>query len=149
MPKPTVDRMLAGFKSFKAMYYEQRPERVEDLVNMGQRPEVLLIACSDSRVDPAILTNAEPGEMFVIRNVANLVPPYEPDENYHGTSSAIEFAVRDLKVKDIVILGHSACGGMQALVEHGEAGKVPDRDFIGEWVSIANCLLYTSDAADE
>ena len=68
MPKPTVDRMLAGFKSFKAMYYDQRPERVEDLVNMGQRPEVLLIACSDSRVDPAILTNAEPGEMFVNPN---------------------------------------------------------------------------------
>ena len=149
MSKPTVDRMLAGFKSFKAMYYEQRPERVEDLVNMGQKPEVLLIACSDSRVDPAILTNAEPGEMFVVRNVANLVPPYEPDENYHGTSAAIEFAVRDLKVKDIVILGHSGCGGMAALVEHGDAGKVPDRDFIGEWVSIAKCCLHHGPDVDK
>ncbi|MDC7232970.1 carbonic anhydrase [Thalassospira profundimaris] len=149
MAKSTVERMLAGFKSFKAMYYEQRPERVTDLMNMGQKPEVLLIACSDSRVDPAILTNAEPGEMFVIRNVANLVPPYEPDENYHGTSSAIEFAVRDLKVRDIVILGHSACGGIQALVEHGEAGKVPERDFIGEWVSMAKCCLEHGPDVDE
>lgn len=149
MPKSTVDRMLAGFKSFKAMYYEQRPERVEDLMNTGQKPEVLLIACSDSRVDPAILTNAEPGELFVIRNVANLVPPYEPDENYHGTSAAIEFAVRDLQVRDVVILGHSACGGISALVEHGEAGKVPERDFIGEWVSIAKCCVHDGDDADD
>ncbi len=116
MGKPTVDRMLAGFKSFKAIYYEQRPERVKDLVDMGQKPEVLLIACSDSRVDPAILTNAEPGEMFVVRNVANLVPPYEPDENYHGTSAAIEFAVCDLKVRDIVVLRHQCCGGISAPV---------------------------------
>lgn len=149
MTKPTVERMLAGFKSFKAIYYEQRPERVADLVNMGQKPEVLLVACSDSRVDPAILTNAEPGEMFVIRNVANLVPPYEPDENYHGTSAAIEFAVCDLKVRDIVVLGHSACGGISALVEHSETGKVPDRDFIGSWMSMARCCVAHGPDVDE
>ncbi len=146
MGKPTVERMLAGFKSFKAIYYEQRPERVKDLVDMGQKPEVLLIACSDSRVDPAILTNAEPGEMFVVRNVANLVPPYEPDENYHGTSAAIEFAVCDLKVRDIVVLGHECCGGISALVEHAETGKVPDRDFIGSWMSMArSCVEHGPD----
>lgn len=141
MSKPTIERMLAGFKSFRAIYYEQRPERVADLVNVGQKPEVLLIACSDSRVDPAILTNAEPGEMFVVRNVANLVPPYQPDEHYHGTSSAIEFAVCDLLVKDIVILGHSSCGGITALVDNAETGKVPGRDFIGPWMSMAGCCV--------
>jgi carbonic anhydrase len=141
--------MLAGFKSFKAMYYEQRPERVEDLVNMGQKPEVLLIACSDSRVDPAIVTNSEPGEMFVIRNVANLVPPYSPDGRYHGTSAAIEYAVRDLRVKEIVIMGHSACGGISALVQHGESCKVPERDFMGDWVSIAKCCLTDGQDNDD
>tara|TARA_R100000750_G_scaffold39315_1_gene25299 strand:- start:85 stop:420 length:336 start_codon:yes stop_codon:yes gene_type:complete len=84
MSKPTVDRMLAGFKSFKAMYYEQRPERVEDLVNMGQKPEVLLIACSDSRVDPAILTNAEPGEMFVGATLPTLSRPMSPMKTITG-----------------------------------------------------------------
>ena len=82
-------RMLAGFRAFRSTYYEQRPERASSLVHDQQKPEVLLIACSDSRVDPAILTNAEPGELFVVRNVAALVPPYEKDGGYHGTSAAI------------------------------------------------------------
>ncbi|MDP2698970.1 carbonic anhydrase [Thalassospira sp.] len=141
MTMRTIDRMMAGFRSFRAIYYEQRPERVADLVETGQRPEVLLIACSDSRVDPAILMNAEPGEMFIVRNVANLVPPYEPDDQYHGTSAAIEFAVRDLKVRDAVVLGHSSCGGISALVDSAEGGVVPDHDFIGPWMNIARCCL--------
>ena len=83
-------------------------------IERGQSPAVLVIACSDSRVDPAILTNAEPGELFVVRNVANLVPPYVADGTQRGTSAAIEFAVRDLGVKHVIVLGHSACGGIQA-----------------------------------
>lgn len=131
----TIDRMLAGFRSFKAAYYEQRPERVSALVEGVQKPEVVLIACSDSRVDPAILMNAEPGELFVIRNVANLVPPYEPDGRHHGTSAALEFAVRDLKVSDVVILGHSNCGGVKALVAAKHDQPV-DRPFINPWMSL-------------
>ncbi|WP_019644563.1 carbonic anhydrase [Novispirillum itersonii] len=131
----TIDRMIAGFRSFKAAYYEQRPERVMTLVEGSQSPEVVLIACSDSRVDPAILTNAEPGELFVVRNVAALVPPFENDGRYHGTSAALEYAVRDLKVSDAVVLSHSNCGGVKALVA-AQNGDVADRTFINPWMSL-------------
>ena len=131
-----VRRLVAGFKSYRAMYYEQRPERMSALASHGQAPKVLVISCSDSRVDPALLTNSEPGELFVVRNVANLVPPYEPDGRRHGTSAALEFAVKDLGVSDIVILGHSECGGIGALIE-GAAGRSQPREFIAPWMSIA------------
>jgi carbonic anhydrase len=140
----TIDRMLAGFRSFKAAYYQQRPERVSALVEGVQKPEVVLIACSDSRVDPAILMNAEPGELFVIRNVANLVPPFEPDGRHHGTSAALEFAVRDLKVSDCVILGHSNCGGVRALVDTKQ-NKPADRPFINPWMSLMECCDIDDD----
>ena len=135
MTAPPLERLLAGFRAFRARYFEQRPELFERLAARGQNPEVLVIGCSDSRADPAILLGTEPGELFVIRNVANLVPPYEPDGHYHGTSSAVEFAVRDLAVKHIVVLGHSGCGGIQALVASGE-GKLKGREFIAGWVSL-------------
>lgn len=132
-----VDRLVAGFRGFHALYYEQRPERIRDLVDRGQQPKVLMIACSDSRVDPAIITNSEPGEIFIVRNVANMVPPYAPDDRLHGTSAAIEYAVRDLKVEHIVILGHSRCGGIQALMASSQDGSaLAGRDFLGPWVSI-------------
>jgi carbonic anhydrase len=128
-----LERLIAGFKAFRARYFEHRPEIYQRLSG-GQAPEVLIVACSDSRADPAILLSAEPGELFVIRNVANLVPPYQPDGHYHGTSAAIEFAVRDLNVRHVVVLGHSACAGVHALIDpkRGEP-----REFIAEWVAIA------------
>ncbi len=132
---PAIGRLLAGLRAFRATYYEQRPEPLRKLVDSGQQPEVLVIACSDSRVDPAILTNAEPGDLFVVRNVANLVPPYVADGTQRGTSAAIEFAVRDLGVKHVIVLGHSRCGGIQALIDH-TAGKPLGRDFIAPWVSM-------------
>lgn len=139
-----LDRMLAGFRAFRSTYYEQRPERASSLLHDRQKPEVLLIACSDSRVDPAILMNAEPGELFVVRNVAALVPPCEKDGGYHGTSAAIEFAVRDLKVSQVVVLGHSACGGMKALVAC-QNGHPLDREFIRPWVSVlGDCTEHKS-----
>ncbi len=128
-------RLLAGFRVFRARYFEQRPELYERLAKSGQKPQVLVIGCSDSRADPAILLGAEPGELFVVRNVANLVPPYQPDGHYHGTSSAIEFAVRDLAVAHIVVLGHSGCGGVQALLQPAE--KSEEREFIAGWMAIA------------
>jgi len=143
-----LDRLLAGFRGFKAIYYEQRPERVQALVEEGQHPSVLFIACSDSRVDPAIITHAEPGELFVVRNVANLVPPYEPDSSHHSTSAALEFAVRDLGVSEIVILGHSHCSGVRAMLDKGGNGQT-DREFIAPWVSIAAEAARGQDAVND
>lgn len=131
-----VQRLIAGFRGFRARYYEQRPDRMRELVERGQSPDVLLIACADSRLDPALLFDSEPGELFVVRNVANLVPPYGPDAAPHGTSAAMEFAVRDLGVRHIVILGHSACGGIAAL-RATSAGEEFPRDFIAPWMQIA------------
>jgi len=131
-----IERLLAGFKSFRETYYESQPDFYRDLVNKGQSPDVMVIACADSRVNPSIIAKAEPGELFIVRNVANLVPPYQPDEGYHGTSAALEFAVRDLKVEHIVVLGHSHCGGIRCLCEgHPDA---ENREFIDHWVSILN-----------
>lgn len=135
MTTSPLDRLIAGFKIFRARYFERRPEFFARLAG-GQTPQVLIIGCSDSRADPAILLEAEPGELFIIRNVANLVPPYQPDGQYHGTSSALEFAVRDLNIPHIVVLGHSGCGGIQALLE-SDKGKLKGREFIAGWVSIA------------
>jgi carbonic anhydrase len=131
----TIDRLIAGFKSFRETYYEQRPDFYRALVERGQRPEVMIIACADSRVNPSIIAKAQPGELFIVRNVANLVPPYEPDGRHHSTSAAIEFAVRDIGVKHIIVLGHSHCGGIRHLWESRDraAGK---REFIDDWVSI-------------
>lgn len=131
-----IRRMLAGMKSFRARYYERDPENMRQLVTEGQKPDVLFIGCSDSRVDPALLTLAEPGELFVIRNVANMVPPYQPDERLHGTSAAIEYAVRVLKVSHVVVLGHAHCGGINGLIRV-KAGETIPGDFIAPWVSIA------------
>ena len=112
-----------GFKSFRETYYEGQPDFFRSLVEKGQNPDIMVIACSDSRVNPSIITNVGPGEVFIVRNVANLVPPFEPDSNYHGTSAAIEFAVRDLNVGHIIVLGHSHCGGIRWLCEGHEDGK--------------------------
>lgn len=131
-----IERLVAGFRGFRARYYEQRPERMRELADQGQSPEVMLIACSDSRVDPALLLGSEPGELFIVRNVANLVPPYGPDDGHHGTSAALEFAVRDLEVDHIIVLGHSACGGIQAL-RAAVSGEPNKREFIAPWMEIA------------
>ena len=133
-----IEGLIAGFKGFRAINYEKQAGRVfAKLAREGQSPKVLLIACSDARVDPAILFNATPGELFVIRVVAALVPPYRPDGDYHGVSAGLEYAVRDLGVEHIVVLGHAYCGGIQALKTMAE-GEVLDREFIGPWVSMAD-----------
>ena len=137
MKSSAIDRLISGFKVFRTRHFEQRPELFANLASKGQNPEVLVIGCSDSRADPAILLDTEPGELFVIRNVANLIPPYQPDGRYHGTSAAVEFAVLDLAVRHVVVLGHSGCGGIKALIDSEESGKLEGREFIASWVSIA------------
>ena len=137
----SIERVISGFHGFRESYYENNPALFQTLVESGQNPDIAIVACSDSRVDPAILFNTGPGELFVVRNVANLVPPYEPDASYHGTSAALEFAVRDLKVGNIVVLGHAHCGGIQAMVKSVCSDAPSDRDFICSWVSIAQDVV--------
>ncbi|MDP1974460.1 MAG: carbonic anhydrase, partial [Alphaproteobacteria bacterium] len=103
---------------------------------LGQQPKILMIACSDSRVDPAIITNCEPGDLFVIRNVANLVPPYQADDSLHGTSAALEFAICNLKIQHIIVFGHSQCAGIQALLDHAITPYLP-YSFITKWMELA------------
>jgi carbonic anhydrase len=131
-----ISKLLSGFQAFRDAYFADDPDLFRALSREGQKPRILVIACSDSRVDPAILFSAEPGELFVVRNVANLVPPYQPDGQYHGTSAAIEFAVRDLGVSEILVLGHSSCGGIEALRDLAR-GRPESREFVGPWVAIA------------
>jgi carbonic anhydrase len=129
-----MDELIAGYRRFRAGTWRDERNRFEELSRVGQEPRALVIACSDSRTDPQMVFNAVPGELFVVRNVANLVPPYGPDDNPHGVSSAIEFAVRSLRVPDIVVMGHAMCGGIKALLD-GAPAEVSD--FVGQWVRIA------------
>ncbi|HWL04939.1 MAG TPA: carbonic anhydrase [Xanthobacteraceae bacterium] len=132
-----MDRLIAGYRSFRRDIWPDARKRYETLAR-GQSPETLVIACSDSRVDPATVFGARPGELFVVRNVAGLVPPYEPDRYHHGTSAALEYGVRVLKVPRIVVLGHAQCGGVRAMVE----GVPPEaQDFVGPWLEIARPAL--------
>jgi carbonic anhydrase len=129
-----MDKLIEGFQRFRRTSFAQNRTLFESLAQQGQTPKVLLIGCSDSRVDPAIIFDAQPGEMFVLRNVANLIPPYAPDTGHHGTSAALEFAVRCLEVEHVVVLGHARCGGVRAMLE-GQAAE--QTDFIKGWICIA------------
>ena len=135
-----MDRLFEGYRQFRAETWPAQRERYESLARKGQSPETLIVACSDSRVDPQIIFNTGPGELFVARNVAGLVPPYQPDAHYHGTSAALEYAVRVLKVARVVVLGHARCGGIQAMVEGAPAEA---REFVAPWMEIAKPVLRT------
>ena len=126
-----MERLIEGYRRFRETYWSQNKDVFEALA-AGQSPRAMVITCADSRVDPQMIFDAKPGEIFCVRNVANLVPPYAPDSDHHGTSAALEFAVRSLKVEHIIVLGHARCGGIRALLEGGEQG-----DFIGRWMEIA------------
>jgi carbonic anhydrase len=133
-----MDRLIAGYRRFRAEIWPTERARYEALAQAGQRPETLVVACSDSRVDPQTVFGAVPGELFVIRNVAGLVPPYQPDAHAHGSSAALEYGVRVLKVQRIVVLGHARCGGVRAMVEGAPAEA---RDFVEPWMAIAKSVL--------
>ena len=133
---PEIKALLQGFQRFRGQLFEPNRDLFNQLARKGQSPKVLVIGCSDSRVDPAIILDTAPGELFVVRNVANLVPPCELMGMYHGTSAALEFAVCHLQVKSIIVLGHAQCGGIRALLESdGEQDK--GTSFIAAWVKIA------------
>jgi len=114
---PAVDKLIAGHQRFIKGYYEQNKHKLSKLAKQGQSPKIAIISCSDSRVDPTTILDCEPGDLFVIRNVANLIPPCESSDSLHGTSAAIEYAVMDLKVESIIVLGHTNCGGIKALMD--------------------------------
>lgn len=132
----SYNKLLRGYRKFRADIFPQQAALFETLAKRGQRPKVLMISCSDSRVDPSTLLCADPGDLFVLRNVANIVPPYTPDGAHHGTASAIEFAVRALKVEHIVVMGHAGCGGVEALMDHTEDNP-SEFDFVHGWVTLA------------
>lgn len=127
--------LLNGHANFMAGCYTREKDRYRELAAIGQAPSTMIIACCDSRAAPETIFNASPGELFVVRNVANLVPPYEPDDKLHATSAALEFAVQSLKVKNIVVLGHGRCGGISAALNPMSEPLSPG-DFIGRWMSL-------------
>jgi carbonic anhydrase len=130
------DRLIAGYHRFRSDDWSQQRARWEKLAE-GQSPKTLVIACSDSRVDPTRIFDVSPGELFVVRNIANLVPPFETSKGYHGVSAALEFAVTQLNVAEVVVLGHGACGGVSASLNHAFEGAAPGRGgFIADWVSL-------------
>jgi len=106
----TFNKLVSGYHAFRKKYVSEDNNTMERLAHHGQRPAIMVIACSDSRVDPAMILQCEPGDLFVVRNVANIVPPYENDGGSHGTSSALEYGVCYLNVKHLIIMGHSQCG---------------------------------------
>jgi carbonic anhydrase len=125
--------LIAGYQLFREKYVHDDKSIMQSLSRDGQQPKIMIVACCDSRVDPALILQCAPGDLFVVRNVANIIPPYEKDEAHHGTSAALEFAVRHLEVKHLIIWGHSQCGGIKTLLNN--QGREQD-DFITNWVSL-------------
>jgi carbonic anhydrase len=128
-----LKKIMGGYHTFRKKYATGDKSVMQQLATHGQKPEIMVIACCDSRVDPSLILQTEPGELFVVRNVANIIPPFESDEGYHGTSAALEFGVCYLNVKHLIILGHSQCGGIEALLN---SDKLKQNDFITRWVSL-------------
>lgn len=131
LPATLVDR----YRRFKIRNFAPNQDTYEELAIAGQSPEVMVVSCCDSRVDPETIFSALPGELFVVRNVANLIPPYETTGKYHGVSAALEFAVLNLRVRSIVVMGHSGCGGVKAALDR-EATRQSEAEFISNWMSM-------------
>lgn len=127
-------RLIEGYGAFAAARLPSEQSRYRELAEAGQSPEIMVIGCCDSRVSPEVIFDARPGELFVVRNVANIIPPYSPDGQAHGVSAALEFAIAALKIKHIVVLGHAHCGGVKAFAEDAE--PLSPGDFIGKWMQL-------------
>lgn len=134
--KVLKDELIKGYRAFRSGDYQNQKDLYEELGTKGQTPKILLIGCIDSRVDPSDIFNAYPGQMFVARNVANLVPPPDANESFHGTTAAIEFAVEVVGVEMIVIMGHESCGGIKGCI--AGLGHDPDGGYVNKWVSQIN-----------
>ncbi len=132
-----IAELVEGYRRFLATRYAQEAALYRELAETGQAPKTMVIACCDSRADPATIFSAGPGQLFIVRNVANLVPPFEPHGDYHGTSAALEFAVTGLAVETIVVMGHARCGGVAAYL-NGIYDRTAPRGMIGRWMSLLN-----------
>src|SRR6476660_2602101 len=127
-------QLIDGYRAFLIGRLRHEQDRYRDLAKSGQSPQVMVIGCCDSRVSPEVIVDARPGELFVVRNVANIVPPYAPDQRAHGVSAALEFGIAALKIRHIVVLGHAQCGGVKAYAEDAE--PLSPGDFIGNWMKL-------------
>ena len=143
-PEVLTDR----FRRFKLRHFVQNADHYEDLATHGQDPQLMIISCCDSRVDPETIFNAMPGELFVFRNVANLVPPFETGGEYHGVSAAIEFAVLNLRIKHLIVMGHSGCGGVKAALDQSAAIQT-EAQFISKWMSLLDDARLTVLASNQ
>lgn len=148
-----VPELVEGYRQFLEGRYLQDAARYRRLAEAGQKPKTMVIACCDSRADPAAIFNAAPGQLFVVRNVANLVPPFEPIGDYHGTSAALEFAVNSLEIETILVMGHARCGGVRAYLD-GLYEPSAKHGFIDRWMSLLNsaridALRDTAGATEE
>ncbi len=132
-----IKQLIEGNKEFRKKFFGPKNTLFDELVEHGQKPKTLIISCSDSRVDPAMIFNCAPGQLFVVRNIANLVPPCETNDTYHGVSAALEFGVCVLQVQQIIILGHTHCGGIKTLLETGSNLHENSYRFIAKWMEIA------------
>lgn len=131
---PFPDQLIDGYRAFLVGRLRHEQDRYVGLAEIGQSPQIMIIGCCDSRVSPEVIFDARPGELFVVRNIGNLVPPYTPDSAQRAVSAALEFAVQALKVKHIVVLGHAQCGGIRAYAEN--AAPLSPGDFIGHWMAL-------------
>jgi carbonic anhydrase len=129
----SFSKMLQGYRLFREKYAQGDNSVMQYLSSSGQQPKMMVVSCCDSRVDPALILQCDPGDLFVVRNVANIIPPYEIDEAHHGTSAALEFGICFLNVQHLILLGHSQCGGIQTLLSND---KPHQDDFITSWVSL-------------
>lgn len=145
----SLTKLLSGYQLFREKYAHGDQSVMRYLSDYGQRPQAMVVACCDSRVDPALILQCDPGDLFVVRNVANIVPPYEKDEMHHGVSAALEFGVCFLEVKHLILLGHSQCSGIQALLNLAQGIQPEQDDFIGNWVSIIKTTGSTDHSVDD
>lgn len=135
------DNLADRYRRFRFRHFAAHQDHYEELATSGQRPEVMVVGCCDSRVDPETIFGAMPGELFTVRNVANLVPPYETTGRYHGVSAALEYATLNLRVRHIIVMGHAGCGGIRAALEEG-AARESEAQFISGWMSILDEARY-------
>ncbi len=141
----SFEKITRGYKKFRDKYSEKETSLMQDLAEVGQHPEIMFVACCDSRVDPALLLQCHPGDLFIVRNIANIIPPYECDESHHGTSAALEFGICYLKVKHLIIMGHSQCGGISAFLNQDELHQ---DDFISRWTDLIHVKNHENLSVD-
>jgi carbonic anhydrase len=139
--------LFEGYIAFKYGRFRTERARYRELADTGQKPELMVIGCCDSRAAPEVIFDAVPGQVFTVRNVANLVPPYDPDGEFHGTSAALEYAVQALHVKHILVLGHARCGGIAASLAR-DTNPLTRDDFIGKWISMVDAARGDLEAMD-